>query len=351
MRRVVRAIAVVGAALVLFLGVAWLANADVRYLVRAGVEEARILWRRRPIAELVADPGVDPAVRAKLLLVLAARSWAADSLGLAAGGTFRAYTALERDTLVLVLSAAHGDRLAPYTWTYPIVGRVPYKGYFDFARALREARTLERAGMDVYVRPASAFSTLGWFDDPLLSTTLRGDSVEIAATVIHELTHNTIYVRGHADYNESFATFVGYRGAEAFFRSRGDEGNAARAAARWRDELRLSRFYGALAAQLERVFASGAPPAEVRRAKEAAYAQAADQLAAATFETLDGPRLARRPLNNAVLLAQRVYLTRLDDFDAVLGRSGGDLRRAVGTLGGAEARRGDPWAVLAGPGR
>jgi len=130
--------------------------------------------------------------------VLEARAFAVDSLGLEARRSFTRYTDLGRDTLVLVLSAAHRDRLEPYSWWFPIVGRVPYKGYFDLASARKAADGLRARGFDVYLRPSSAFSTLGWFDDPVLSTTLREDSVDLANTVVHELTHNGFYAPGQA---------------------------------------------------------------------------------------------------------------------------------------------------------
>jgi predicted aminopeptidase len=348
-RRLLRAGCTV-VAVVLVLGTAAvLLSSDVRYILRAGMAEAGILWRRRPIVAVVGDSATDFATRGKLLLVLAARSYAAESLALAVGETFTTYSTVDRDTLVLVLSASRRDRLVPYMWRYPIVGRVPYKGFFDFALAAREARRLERAGLDTYVRPSNAFSTLGWFNDPLLSTVVEEDSVELASTVIHEVTHNTLFVRGHVDFNESFASFVGYRGAEAFFRSRGQVRLAERAAARWRDEVRLSRFFAFLVDRLNVLYVSGMSGVALEAARDQVFRQAADDLAgrlAPTFETIDARRLARRPLNNAVVLAMQVYLTRLGDFDRALEESGGDLRSAVRRVVTRAAKLADPWASL-----
>jgi predicted aminopeptidase len=171
-----------------------------------------------PIAALVRDPGTERRTRDKLALVLAARAFAADSLGFPARAAFTRYTDIGRDTLVLVLSAARRDTLAAHAWWFPVVGRVPYKGFFALAAAEDEARRLRARGLDTYLRPASAFSTLGWFDDPLLNTTLAQDSVDLVDTVIHELAHNAYYAPGQAPFNESFASFAGARGAERFFR-------------------------------------------------------------------------------------------------------------------------------------
>ena len=193
-----------------------------RYLARAAYEEGRILARRKPIATIIADASTDAALRAKLQLVLDARRFAIDSLGLTAQQEFTTFSRLDRDTLVLVLSAAYRDSLAFRTWWFPVVGNVPYKGFFDFEQGRREAKQVDADGYDAVLRPASAFSTLGYFNDPLLPTTLALDTLELANTIIHELVHTTYYAPGQAVFNESLANFAGSRGAERFFRARAD---------------------------------------------------------------------------------------------------------------------------------
>ena len=274
-------------------------------------------------------------MRAKLQLVLEARRFAVDSLGLPAKDAFTQFTQLDHDTLVLVLSGAHRDRLVPVTWWFPIVGRVPYKGYFDFEEAQRAERALRDDGFDAYLRPSPAFSTLGFFNDPLLSTTLREDSVEIVNTVVHELTHNKFYAKGRAPFNESFASFVGARGAERFFQARGDSAGARRAAARWHDELLLGAVWERSYRALDSAFAAQ-PGDEARPARLAArdtiYARTRAFLvdsAAPQFRATD-PRYATRVrLDNAALLARRIYATGLDDFEAAWEREGRDVRRAL----------------------
>ena len=350
LRRTLRRIAggILGA-LVLTGAIAWVASREVRYIARAAFEEALILARRHSIASVVADPRTDAFTRGRLRLVLAARDFAAESLHLAAHRTYTTYSRVRRDTLVLVLSASPSERLAAYTWSYPIVGRVPYKGFFRRSEALAEAARLERQGLDTYLRVSDAFSTLGWFNDPLLSTIVRDDSVDLAATVIHEILHNTIWVPGSVPFNESLADFIGYRGAERFFLSRGDRRSAAFAAARWRDEIRLAHFYDALAARLERLYAGGMHGAALETERQRVFGEARTALADSvgrTLQTIDGRRLAQRPLNNAVVIAARLYRSGLDRFEALFAAEGGDVVRTIADLKRRVAGAGDPWATL-----
>ena len=311
-----------------------------RYLLRAGWEEGKILARRKAIADLVASSSTASPLRAKLQLVLAARAFAHDSLGLETGESFTTYSALDRDTLVLVLSGAYRDRLQSYTWWFPVVGRVPYKGYFDFDAARAAERQLTARGYDARLGAASAFSTLGWFNDPLLPTTLSADSLSIANTVIHELTHNTFYAPGGAVFNESFANFVGARGAQRFFGSRGQASAAQEVEARWVDEKLLGHFWASLYSRVKAAFASrpGDDPVQVAAriaARDSLYADARVEIVHELIPQLRtmSPRAAERiRLDNAVLMSRRVYLTDLDVFDAVLAKYNGDLRRAVSAI-------------------
>ncbi|CAN5254533.1 hypothetical protein BH23GEM2_BH23GEM2_09090 [soil metagenome] len=321
------------------------------YLSRAAWEQAKILSGRRPIADLVRDERVPPSTREKLQLVLDSRAFAADALALRAGDSFTAFTQLDSDTLVLVVSAAHTDRLRAYTWWFPIVGTVPYKGYFDFEAARDEARALADRGFDVYLRPADAYSTLGWFNDPLLSTTLARDSLELVKTVIHELTHNTFYAAGQAEFNESFASFVGSRGAAAFFRAKDLTELAGRVELRWEDEKLLGRFWAEVSARLDSAFAAHPDDRDARlAARDTIYAATRQDLIARITPSLRtiAPAYAERvPLNNAWLLAQRVYGRDLDLFDQVWRLEGHDLRRTIATvIRVASAEDGPPFAAL-----
>ncbi|MFL5604755.1 MAG: aminopeptidase [Gemmatimonadaceae bacterium] len=306
------------------------------YLSRGAWEEAKILSRRQPISEIVADPRTPKEVREKLRVVLAARTYAKDSLRLKTKDSFTTYSRLDHDTLVLVVSAAYRDTLKPYTWWFPVVGRVPYKGYFDFGAARKAAKDLAADGFDVYVRPSDAFSTLGFFNDPLLNTTLKGDTLSLANTVIHELTHNTFYASGQAPFNESFAMFVGARGSAAFFRSRGQPAAAARLDAEWEDDKLLARFWAGVIRTLDSAYTAHPESKQARIAvRDTVYARTRVTLVkeiAPQLKTINPLYAERVPLNNAALLARRVYASDLDVFDLIYEREGRDLKRAIGRI-------------------
>jgi len=315
-------------------GTAYLASDDVRYLTRAGFEETRILQSRQPIARLVGDTTIDPVLRQTLGLVIESRNYAA-RLGLEARETYTSYSDVGRDTLLLVLQAAPRDCICPYTWKYPIVGRIPYKGFFDTRAARREADRLAARGYDVYLRPSGAFSTLGWFEDPLLSTALTRDSVELAATVFHEIAHNTLYVKSATPFNESFAQLVGYRSAEVFFRERGDSINARQAADRWHDEIVLGEYYSALVRRLDSLYAQRPDSAALERGRRETAQWARTQLTGpvgSRLRTYNIGRIAERPINNAQLIGARIYRTRLDLFDRWFENHGLDVSRSVSAL-------------------
>lgn len=346
MRRIVRL-------LLLGLSLLQLAGCSPLFVLRAGYEEAKILSRRRSIVRLVEDPATPPAQREKLQLVLEVREFTIDSLHLRAGDSYTTFSQLDSDTLALVLSAARKDRFEPYTWWFPIIGRVPYRAYFSERSAEKAVRSLEAKGYDAYVRPTAAFSTLGWFNDPLVSTLLRYDSISLANTVVHEIFHNTLFLSGQVMFNESLANFVGGRGAVDFFcgAARPETEQCTRAKDAWSDDLLFGRFLSSLVDRLEALYAREDLSSEEKIAqREEIFEQAR-----AEFEGEVRPRLktaqfagfARFPLNNASLIARRIYYERLDLFEEVYRQSGGELLIALERImAAARASPREPFAAV-----
>ncbi len=324
------------------------------YVVKAGIAEMQILRARQPIHAVLNDSTVDAGTRGKLSYVLEARRFAAEELGIDVGDSYTMFTQLERDTLAMIVSAAYPDRLVPKTWWFPIVGHVPYKGHFSLESALNEQADLDAEGWDTWVRPTSAFSTLGWFNDPVLSSALRTDEVEVVATVIHELTHQHLFVPGQVAFNESMATFVGRIGAARFFCTREGSGpdsvKCLRALARWRDAQRFSDFLGSFMADLYAVYGNDAlSPSEKVVARQPVFEDALeifDTTVAPELESLTFAGFRQTPLNNATLLSRVRYYDRLARFDAFLETHDGDLVAALDDLKVRAPRADDPFALL-----
>ncbi len=320
------------------------------YLLRAAYEEGKILWRREPIVDYVKRPEVTLDSQEKLKLVLTVREYARDVLKLNVGGSYASFSFVDKPDLTYILVAAPKTELRPYTWWFLIIGSVPYKGYFSRAEAEEEAERLKAEGYDTNIRPSAAFSTLGWFDDPLLSHLLSYDKEVLSEIVFHELFHNTLYVNGAGAFNESVANFIGHRAAIDFFRDRvGTDGvEYQRAVQAWDDEREFGSFIGKLAQTLTELYGLDIPLPDKLRLREEVFSRSKAEWAR---RIADRPQhrvrgFSQQPLNNAVLMHYMVYLTDLDLFDSVYERSGRNLAKTVQAIKRAVENDGEPFAAV-----
>lgn len=326
------------------------------YVARAGWAQARILASRTPLPEVMVDPATDPRVAGKLRFVWDARRFAIGELGFRdAGDSYTSLATLESDTLALVLSAAYRDRLAFRTWWFPVAGRVPYRAYFSEEAALRARDEMAARGFDTHLRPTAAFSTLGWFADPVYSTLLRLDAVALVETILHELAHNHLYLPGRGRFNESWATFAGHAAAITFFCTREGGGPdtvmCARARDRWADARTVGHFLTELEAEIRAVLArTELPPDERLALRDRVYSDARGRFRDEVRPTLRATSygsLAADPLNNATLLSRTLYHHRLDDFHRLWQeRWGGDLPALLSWIRDEAPRHDDPFALL-----
>jgi predicted aminopeptidase len=372
-----------GAALAILALSLLLSSCNPVYVARAGWAQLRILSSRVPLTEVMTDPATDPVTRGKLRLVWDARGYAIDSLGFVnAGQSYTSLARLESDTLALVLSAAYQDRLAFRTWWFPIVGRVPYRAYFSLEAAERARDDPEADGFDTYLRPTAAFSTLGWFADPLYSTLLRLDEVDLVETVLHELAHNHLYIPGGGRFNEAWANFAGHISAIEFFCNRSggspDSVKCRRARERWEDAQDIARFVDEVENEILALYARGAggseqdgggrgvpapnigenPSAEstlsteeililrseiYSRARETFRSEVQPQLRASGYGYLGS-----ETLNNATLLARSLYFHRLPEFGRLWEEWDGDFASLMSWIREEAPRRGDPFEIIGG---
>jgi predicted aminopeptidase len=316
------------------------------YVARLAWEEAHYLASAKPATELLATAG-NPAERRALEALLDVRAFAARE-GLDVGGSYLEVADTSSASPFHVVTAARVDRLEPYTWWYPVIGAIPYRGYFDRASAERAAAGLRGEGLDTKVVEASAYSTLGWFDDPLPSSVLqRGDGV-VVVTVLHELVHQTFFAPGQVAFNETLATAVAWRLAEKWWTGRGDAARAERVKAAREAWVARSDALDAAARKLDAFFdearRQGLARDEVLARRRAIYEQVLADLKA--VDPAFAAELAEDGgLDNASFLASWRYATGGRAIDAFLA-SEPSVAAALARLEQAARRGGNPEAEI-----
>jgi predicted aminopeptidase len=192
----------------------------VVYGVRQAKGQLHIVWNARPVEEFMADPDFPDSLKLKLNLINEVRKYAIDSLGLKDTKNYKTLFDQKGEEVMWVVTACEPFDLKAKEWTFPVLGAVPYKGFFKKDLALQLKDELEKEGWDVSVRNPGGWSTLGWFTDPILSKMLERSEGDLANLIIHEMSHSTIFVKDSIDFNENLATFIGDRGAEQFLISK-----------------------------------------------------------------------------------------------------------------------------------
>ena len=243
------------------------------YYMQAIRGQIGLLRQRVPIEEVIDDSSYDARIREQLELVLELRRFAVDEIELPDNESYTSYVDLGRDYVVWNVIAAPEFSIEARTWCFPVAGCVAYRGYFDRAKAENFAAKLESRGNDTFIGGAAAYSTLGFFDDPVLDTMLARSEAELASILFHELAHQRIYVKDDTELSESFATAVEQYAVEAWLESR----NATGELAAYRGRIvRQAGFADLVARQRSRmtdVFAMAADEDRLRRAKADAYAE------------------------------------------------------------------------------
>lgn len=301
------------------------------------------LWsRQQPIEKLLADAGTPAELKQRLELVLEIRRFANDELLLPANGHYLKYADLQRRHVVWNVYAAPEFSLAPRSWWYPVVGSLDYRGYFNEAKARAHAARLHARGFDVYVGGVAAYSTLGWFHDPVLNTFLFDSDDALAELLFHELAHQRLFIAGDTEFNEAFATAVAEEGTRRWMKSRN---NPAALAGYERQARRTEEFVSLVAgtrAELEALFgqATNRPaativPGELRLRKQRLLDELRDRYAGLRARWGGSPDYDAwfsHPLNNAQLNTVDTYYRLVPAFRAVLAMEKGDLEKFFRTI-------------------
>lgn len=287
------------------------------YLTSQGLTYLAIIAQARPAKKLLALPETGPETRRLLETALQAREYAIRKIGLKNTKNYTSLAMVRNDHLANIVQACAPLAFDRYLWNYPFTGPLPYRGYFEKSEAEREAERLKRQGYDTIIRPADAFSTLGFLADPLFSFMTSYSDYEIAELVIHEMTHATIFLRGKdtGSFNEELATFVGRKGAFEYMKDRyGMHSDEYRSAVlSERASITFSKYIRETAGLLETLYRSGRPESEMRTEKERIIAERATlyaHLAPTLFAGMKDSGYQKYPMhkiNNALLDLYLLY--------------------------------------------
>lgn len=303
--------------------------AGLGHSVQAVLGHAALLAQARPVEEVLADPATAAPLRAQLVLAQRLRAFAVAELGLPDNGSYTRYADPGRPAVLWNVFAAPELSLQLKTWCYPVIGCAAYRGYFDRTRADALAAALRADGWEVEVAPVPAYSTLGWFDDPLLGTFIAAPEGELARLLFHELAHQVVYVRDDTMFNESYATAVERAGVRRWLAAHGSAGAQAAHAAHAVRRAALLALLARGRAQLAAIYAAPLPPAARRADKRAALERLAEEYRALRDGPLGGWRGGERwfdPLpNNAQLGALATYEAWVPAFERLLADLDGDL--------------------------
>lgn len=322
-------------------------SAPSGYLREQAWAQLKMLHNRERITDVLRRPDLTPEIRAKLRAVQIVREYAHDVIGLRQTDAYTRFVDTGGRPLAYNVSACPPDSLKPRLWRFPIVGALPYLGFFDRRRAAAARRSLDAQGLDTYLRPVVAFSSLGWFSDPVYSSMLEGDIPRLADVVIHESTHTTIFLRGQVAFNESLAVFIGSQGTLNFLaRIYGPASPlvldfAAGLQRRSRFGVLLKALYG----RLEALYGSALPRAEKLRRRQEHFAWAQRRYKEIFPDPTTWGSFATRRLNNAVLLSYGRYNQGLGFHRRVYLRLDRDLARMVALYRFAQ-RMDDPIAYV-----
>jgi len=302
----------------------------VSYYKQAIRGQYQIFANRERIEKIIASTNTAPALREKFRLVMDLRRYAEKELNLPVDGHYNRYVDVKRRFVVWNVHAAEEFSLEPKTWWYPVVGRLKYRGYFSEKHAKAYAKKLEAEGLDVYVGGVEAYSTLGWFKDPLLNTFIHHDEVVLAEILFHELAHQRVFVSGDTDFNEAFATAVAEEAVRRWFKDKPEKLEQFRV--HERQEADFVRIVLATREQLKNVYArSNDSPAALRHDKLLAIEALRQEYAKLKesdwggYAGYDG--WFKRPINNAQLNTVATYHRFVPSFRAVLRENGGDLEK------------------------
>lgn len=305
---------------------------QIGYLAKSAYYQMKILNNREPISDALQRNDLTEDEKNKLILSREVTEFAEKELGLNVKKNYTTFVKLEQPFVSYVVSASPKNLLKAHLWWFPIIGSVPYKGYYNESDAQAEAESLKAQNLDVYLRGVSAYSTLGWFKDPILSSMLKYKNYDLVNTIIHESVHATLYIKSEADFNERFATFLGNKGMELFYQKKeGPESPTLKEIYKENEDDQLfSKFISKELVDLETWYTENKDDANnidirtkrLNKIKNQFETDILPNLKTATWKSF-----AKNELNNARLIIYKTYFQDLNDFQNLYEKNNSDFKK------------------------
>jgi len=310
-----------------------LCSCQLPYLVKTSYNHLKILSKARSIDDVLEDKKVSKDTKEKLRLTKEAKKFAKEKMGLNISDSYSNYVQLNQPYVSYVLSVSPEYKLKHHTWSFPFVGDVPYKGYPTQKGAQKEAEKFPENKYDTYIRGVSAYSTLGWLEDPLLSSMIDGPSHRVVNIIIHEAVHATLYIKDHANFNERLATFIGNAGARHFYEEK--EGQDSPTLKKIRQETYDDKLFSEfISEELDRLKKwyqknEGKLTQEKKTSRLQKIQKNFKKNILAKMKTQKYKSFLKVNLNNAYLLSLKTYVYDLSDFQKLYEKFDRNLSRLI----------------------
>ena len=309
---------------------------QIGYYIKSGHQQFSMMTTRVSITEAFQNPNLTADQKRKIDLSQKARVFAFDKLRLKKSDNYSTFIDLKRPYVTWVVNAAEKWEMKNYQWQYPIIGAMPYKGFFNEAEAASEKQAMITEGYDAYVRGVSAYSTMGWFQDSLLSSMLRYKDHDLVNTIIHELVHTTVYIKSNSDFNERLAVFIGNKGTELFYKDLEGESSATLKiiADENQDDQKFSVFISNELASLDQWYKDnkGKASEDDRQKRLQDVISHFEQKLKPQLKTNSYDKFAKEPMNNARMGLYKTYMENLDDFEKAFERHNHDLLKFINAI-------------------
>lgn len=306
------------------------------YYMHSAYHQSKLANSRKPLEKVLRGSDLNEDQKNKLRLVQEAKKFAESNLGLKTSRNYTTFVQLDEPYVTYIVQAAFAEELKPYLWKFPFVGEVPYKGYFKKSMAEEEAASFDKSKYDTYVRGVSAYSTLGWFEDSVLSSMLRYESYELVEVILHETVHTTLFIKSAAEFNERMATFLGQEGMKIFYRQKEGDNSLAlkKAELDTQDQKLFSAFLTKEIESLKKWYEANKGQVTPERKKERLKELQTRYLEELKpkLKTNNYREFEKRELNNALLLAYQTYEYSLVDFQKLFDHFGHDFKQTLNYL-------------------